>query len=184
MKIVIVYATTDGQTRKIARFAADRLADAGHAVELLTAADAEGLDLARFAGAVLAGSLHGGGFQKDLAEFAGAQTTGLAAVPTLFLPVSLSAAGTDAQDWAGLHKCVADFLAQTKWAPTQVVHVAGAFRFSEYDFFRAWAMRRIADQKGEAMDPSGDREYTDWAALGAALDGFLAGIDVKALAAT
>ena len=60
------------------------------------------------------------------------------------LSVSLSAAGTDAEDWAGIHKCVAQFEADTGWIPGRVEHVAGAFRFSEYDFFRAWAMRRIA----------------------------------------
>ena len=55
MKILIAYATTDGQTRKIARFASDHLTDAGHATELLNVEDAEGLDLAWFDRAVLAG---------------------------------------------------------------------------------------------------------------------------------
>ena len=45
MYLLIAYATTDGQTRKIARFAADRLAVQGHSVELLNVEDAEGLDL-------------------------------------------------------------------------------------------------------------------------------------------
>ena len=64
MYLLIAYATTDGQTRKIARFAADRLASLGHAVELLNVEDAEGLDLARFDGAILAGSLHAGGYPQ------------------------------------------------------------------------------------------------------------------------
>ena len=54
----------------------------------------------------------------------------------------------------------------------------------EYDFFRAWAMRRIADQKGEAVEPGKDKEYTDWAALILALDTWVAGLSprVKACA--
>jgi len=174
MYVLIAYATTDGQTRKIARFAADRLLSSGHAVELLNLEDAGGLDLARFDGAVLAGSLHAGGYQTALIRFARDQAAALALMPTLFLAVSLSAAGQDAEDWAGLRQCLADFEAETNWTPGRVEHVAGAFRFSEYDFFRSWAMRRIAEQKGETVEPGKDKEYTDWAALILALDGWIA----------
>lgn len=176
MLFLIAYATTDGQTRKIARFAADRLAGQGHAVELLNVEDAEGLDLARFDGAILAGSLHVGGYQKALSRFAGAERAALDAMPTLFLAVSLSAAGNDPDDWAGLNRCLAEFQEATGWTPGRVEHVAGAFRFSEYDFFRSWAMRRIADQKGETVEPGKDKEYTDWAALILVLDGWVAGL--------
>ena len=91
MQILIAYATTDGQTRKIARFAADRLAGQGQAVELPNLEDAEGLDLARFDAAILAGSLHAGGYQKALVRFASADRVNLALMRTLFLSVSLSA---------------------------------------------------------------------------------------------
>lgn len=177
MKILIAYATTEGQTRKIARFAADRLADAGHAVELLPAAEAGGLDPGRFDAAILAGSIHAGRFQHALVELVQAHLSGLAAVPTLFLSVSLSAAGDDAEDRKGIDDCVRRFTAETGWAPGRVAHVAGAFRFGEYDFFRSWAMRWIARQKGEAAPAAGtDKEYTDWAALGALVDGWVAGL--------
>ena len=57
MRILICYATTEGQTRKICRFVADHLMDKGHSVELLSADDgldeASELDLNRFDAAVL-----------------------------------------------------------------------------------------------------------------------------------
>jgi menaquinone-dependent protoporphyrinogen oxidase len=174
VKLLVSYATTEGQTRKVARFVADRLAGAGHAVELLPAGEAEGLDPGRFDRAILAGSIHGGRFQKELEAFATAEAAALGQMPTLFLAVSLSAAGEDPEDWQGLHRIVADFQTRTGWTPDRVEHVAGAFRFGEYDFFRAWAMRWIAREKGQTVDPRGDTEYTDWAALGAAVDAWLA----------
>lgn len=176
MKILIAYATTDGQTRKIARFVADHLADHGQAVELLCTDDTEGLNLARFDAAVLAGSLHAGGFQKSLARFATDQALALSAKPSLFLSVSLSAAGDDADDWAGLERCLATFTAQTGWKPGRTAHVAGAFRFTEYDFFRSWAMQRIARLKGEDVDTNSDKEYTDWPALVREIDTWIAGL--------
>jgi menaquinone-dependent protoporphyrinogen oxidase len=48
-----------------------------------------------------------------------------------------------------------------------VHHVAGAFRFTQYDFFKSLAMRWIAHNKGEEVDPHADKEYTDWDALAA-----------------
>jgi menaquinone-dependent protoporphyrinogen oxidase len=176
MYLLIAYATTDGQTRKIARFATDRLVSSGHSVELLNIEDADGLDLARFDAAILAGSLHAGGYQKTLARYVRDTHAALATLPTLFLAVSLSAAGTDPDDWAGLRKCLAEFETETGWTPGSVEHVAGAFKFSEYDFFRAWAMRRIADQKGEVVEAGKDKEYTDWAVLGQTLDDWVAGL--------
>jgi len=175
MTLLIAYATTDGQTRKIARFCADRLA-ARHSVELLDLADAEGLDPGRFQAAILAGSVHMHKVQPALIAFAKANATALTARPTLFLSVSLSAAGDDPEDWQGLRDCAAAFVAETGWSPGQVVDVAGAFRFDQYDFFRAWAMRRIAAAKGQAVDPHGSREYTDWSALADLLDRWEAGL--------
>ncbi len=164
MTILIAYATTDGQTRKIARFCADHLS-AQHSVEVLNLDDVEGLELSRFEGFILAGSVHRLGFQKPLLAFAKANAASLRAKPSLFLAVSLSAAGTDASDLQGLRDCHATFAAETGWVPGQTADVAGAFRFTEYGLFKAWMMQRIAAKKGQEVDPDADREYTDWAAL-------------------
>lgn len=170
MKVLIVYATTEGQTRKIARHAADHLAGQGHTVELLAAGEAGDLTLARFDAAVLAGSLHAGAFQKALRGFVGTHAQGLSAMPVLFLAVSLTAAGDDPEERAELERCVARFGEETGWRPGQVAHVAGALRFSEYDFFRYWAMRWIARHRDERVSGKEDVEYTDWAALERTLD--------------
>jgi menaquinone-dependent protoporphyrinogen oxidase len=102
MKTLIVYATTDGQTRKVARFCADDLIEISHSVELLCAADAAPLDLRGYDRVVLAGSLHAGGFQKDLMKLAKSHAVQLQERRAIFLAVSLSAAGQDEQDWKGL----------------------------------------------------------------------------------
>lgn len=173
MKIAIIYATTEGQTRKIARFCADRLTDSGVSTELVTAEDTGDLDLRRLAGVILAGSVHIGRYQGALVGYARARADALEKVPSLFLSVSLAAAGDDPEDWQGLRDVVEKFTDDTGWHPARVEHVAGAFRFSDYDFFRSWAMRWIAAQKGEAVDPHKDKEYTDWSTLGAVLDDWL-----------
>ena len=170
MKVLIAYATTEGQTRKIVRYVAEWLTTKGHSVELWPVAEGDDLDIAGFDRAVLAGSVHIGRFQRELELFAAKNRASLDQLETLFLAVSLAAAGDDPNDWAGLEDIVAKFSSKTGWTPKRVEHVAGAFRFTQYDFFRSWAMRWIAAQKGEDVDPKADKEYTDWEALAALLE--------------
>ena len=173
MNILIAYASTEGQTRKIARYAADYLIGQGHSVELVGAADAKDAELARFNAVLLAGSVHAGKYQKPLTALAKGKASALAQVRSAFLSVSLAAAGSDPADWEGLSDCVNRFAAKTGWTPPTVMHVAGAFRFSEYDFFKSWAMRWIAAQKDQKVSPDEDKEYTDWAGLKKTLDTWL-----------
>ncbi|MDJ0821257.1 MAG: flavodoxin domain-containing protein [Paracoccaceae bacterium] len=176
MRILIAYATTEGQTRKICRFAADHLSTQGHSVELLNAGDTEGLDVVRFDAVVMAGSVHAGNLQDDLIRFGAENATLLASRPTLYLQVSLSAAGDDASEWEDLRRIAGRVSDAIGFVPGRTEHVAGAFRFTQYDFFKSWAMRWIASQKGEDIDPHADREYTDWAALSATLDEWAASV--------
>lgn len=176
MNILIAYESTEGQTRKIARYIADYLIGQGHSVELARAADAKDAELARFDAVLLAGSVHAGNYQKPLIKLAKRKASALTQVRAAFLSVSLAAAGTDADDWAGLTECVNRFAKKTGWTPPTVMHVAGAFRFSEYDFFKSWAMRWIASEKDQDVDPRKDKEYTDWAALKKTLDDWLTGV--------
>mgnify|MGYP001824952267 CR=1 FL=1 len=176
MKILVAYASTDGQTRKICRVAADWSADQGNAVELLPLADADDIDLTRFNAVLLAASVHGGRYQKALTEFCANRADTLSALPSLFLSVSLAAAGHEAEDWQELEKILADFTSATGWIPNRVEQVAGAYKPSEYDVFRRFVMRRILANKDPSADLSADIEYTDWAALNAVLADWTASV--------
>jgi menaquinone-dependent protoporphyrinogen oxidase len=169
MKILICYASTEGQTRKIARFCSDSLFALGHSVEVLHAPDAEPMELAVFDAVIIAGSVHLGRVQSDLSAFVTAHCEKLNTMPTLLLMVSLAAAAPDTKDRQELDRIARDFCGAAGWTPGATHHVAGAFRFSEYDFFKSLAMRYIASRKGQSIDPHQDREYTDWTALSAVM---------------
>ncbi|MCC1481935.1 flavodoxin domain-containing protein [Roseibaca sp. Y0-43] len=173
MKILVGYATKEGQSRKIARWIADRAADAGHSSELLALDDADGLEMARFDRAVLVASIHVGQFKPALAEFAAAHAGWLGAHPTLFLPVSLAAAGHDSDDWRALAKIEQDLAQATGWTPSRVEHTAGAYTPSRYDMLTRFIMRRIVAKKDPDADLDVDHEYTDWADLGRVVDSWL-----------
>ncbi len=174
MKLLIAYASSEGQTRKVARFVMDRLADAGHAIEALPVGEAGDIDLSRFDRVILAASVHLGHYQREMGDFVAERADALDHRPTLFLSVSLAAAGHEAVEWADLDRIMRDFAQATSWRPARTVQVAGAYKPSEYDIFRRFVMRRIVAAKDPQADPDADHEYTDWAALGAVLDEWIA----------
>ena len=165
MNVLICYASTEGQTRKIAQFCASQLIAHGHIVEVIAAKDATDVAMELFDAAILGGSVHMARIQSDLARFASEHAQALNHLPTLYLQVSLAIAGGDAEETAHLGKIAADFCKDAGWTPGATHQVAGAFRFTEYDFFKSWAMRWIAASKGQDIDTKGDTEYTDWGAL-------------------
>lgn len=173
MNILVLYGTTEGQTRKIARFVADRLTARGHEAQVIDAAEADPeFDPGAFGAAVIAASLHAGHYQAPVVDFAHPHHGVLGSMPTAFVSVSLSAASHDRDDLDGLARCVADFEHRTGWKPGEVWHAAGAFRFTQYDFLKRWALKYIAYRKGQPTDTSKDYELTDWEALEALVDRF------------
>lgn len=173
MKLLIVYGTTEGQTRKIAAFMADRLQSQEHSVTLADAADLpDDLVVESFEGAIVAASLHMHRYQNAVLHFLKLHRDALSIVPSAFVSVSLAALSGDADDRADLEKCVADFLHETGWEPTVVHHANGALRYTEYDFLRRWMMKFIATRYGGPADTARDYEYTDWDALATFVDGF------------
>lgn len=176
MKFLVAYASTEGQTRKIARFVTDRLVSQGHTIELVTLKDAHDVELSRFDGAILAASVHASAYQRALTKFTSTHAARLEGMPTLFLSVSLAAAGHNADDWKGLDRIGEEMSKATGWTPGRTVQVAGAYKPSEYDLFRKFIMRRIMAAKAPEADPEADHEYTDWAALKEVLQSWTASV--------
>lgn len=178
MNFVIVYGTTEGQTRKVAEFAAMRMETLGHKVTLLdsTTEAAHDAKLGVFDGAVIAGSLHIGMYQAAIEDFVRTRHDMLNGMRTMFISVSLAAASKDADDQKGLEKCLQRFLTATSWRPGSVVHIEGAFRYTRYDFFKRWGMKLIAREKGVSTDTSRDLELTNWVNVASAVDAFVSSV--------
>ena len=161
--ILVVYGTTEGHTRKIAEFIADRLRAAGRTVDLVDSAAPAAEQIAPiYAGAIVGGSLHQGGHQSSLAHFVKANVAWLATIPTAFFSVSLSIVSQDPEMRAEAKKDADKFLADTGLVPGMVRLVAGALKYTQYDFFKRFIMRSIAKRAGGDTDTSHDTEYTDW----------------------
>lgn len=173
-KILIVYGTVEGQTRKIAAFVNDHLCRRRNDVRLVDAADApKGLDPADYDAVIVAASVHMGRHQGAAVHFVKSHLDALRKRPCAFVSVSLHAMSEDPDDRAEMLRYVDLFREETGWTPDAVCYAAGALRFTRYDFFKKLAARRVAQERGVAPDAQGDYEFTDWTALTRFVDEFV-----------
>lgn len=172
--VLVIYGSTDGQTRKIAGFVAEALQTRGLKVDLIDSAtpSAEAVQ-PRHAAAVLAGSLHEHLHQRALQHFVQKNVGWLNTIPTLFLSVSLEAAMPDAVDRHQARHHLQCFLDATGLQPLRAEPVAGALRYTQYDWMRRTMVKLIARQMGASTDTAHDCEYTDWDALERTVDEFV-----------
>jgi len=164
MKILIVYGTTEGQTRKISRFIENIYLKAGHTVELADATieppAPDGYD------AVLIGSsIHIHKYQSALTHYISRNVNVLNKIPGAFFSVCLAVASGMEEEHREADKIKNDFLMQTGWNPLMSVQIAGALKYTEYDFFKRLIMKMISKREGQTTDTSKDHEFTDWNAV-------------------
>jgi menaquinone-dependent protoporphyrinogen oxidase len=166
MNILIVYATREGQTEKIARRLATVLRERGDASALIdTDHPDRTLDLDHFDGALVCAPIHIGGYPRSLVRFAKQHRAFLERGPSAFVSVGLAIASRTTDGRAETLPIVEKFVKQTGWRPARVELVAGALPYSKYNFLIRYVMRRIAAQAGGDVDTSHDFEYTDWGAV-------------------
>jgi menaquinone-dependent protoporphyrinogen oxidase len=170
--ILILFATTEGHTARIAERIAQRLRDGGHGVELHRAdvLPAE-LEPAEHDGMIVGSSIHYGHHPKFLNVLVRRFRVALTARPSAFFSVSLSAGGPGAKPEAA-RRYLETFLNQVDWHPPQTATFAGALQYSKYGAFKRLLMRMIVGIAGGDTDMTQDYEYTDWIAVDRFTDEF------------
>ena len=172
MNVLIIYGTTEGQTRKIAEWTATHLRERGHQVELRDSAGlASGSDLETFHAFIIAASVHQKQHQETITDFTTAHHKLLNTKPSAFISVSLSAVLENGRTEA--QKYVDSFVSETGWHPRMTLLIGGALQFTEYDYFQEQIVKFVVMKRGGAVSTARDREFTDWNALAAFVDGFL-----------
>ena len=172
-RCLIVYGTTDGHTAKIARFLGGELAALGARINLVEAGT-DDPDPYDYDGVIVAASLHGGRFQRDVVSWVQGHAGQLPARPTAFLSVCLGVLQRDLKVQQELEAIVERFTRRTGWEPQRVKLVAGALLYTRYGWLKRLMMRSIAKRAGGATDLTRDWEYTDWADLREFAEGFFA----------
>jgi menaquinone-dependent protoporphyrinogen oxidase len=162
--ILVLYATVDGQTGRIAQHMALTLRHQGHDVTIRTACVPHaGDDASLFDGVIVGAGIRYGNYPKYVAPLVRDCVRPLE-TPTAFYSVCLSAGGPGARPGTA-RKYVDTFLRKTRWKPGQAESFGGALLYRRYNVFIRFMMRLIVGMAGGDTDTSRDYEYTDWAAV-------------------
>jgi menaquinone-dependent protoporphyrinogen oxidase len=164
--VPVFYATTEGHTRLIAEQIASTLREQGLDSDARALAeDMPPVNWLDVRGVVLGASLHGGSHQKAAADFARYEARHLAARPSAFYSVSLSAGSRDPAEVDAARALATAFANAAGWTPDHVACFAGTLAYSQYGFFKRQILRFIAWREGAPTDTRRDYEFTDWAAV-------------------
>jgi menaquinone-dependent protoporphyrinogen oxidase len=164
--VLIVFATKEGQSGKVARYLAAAFKAFGHVVELHDAEhDRKVPDFARPHAAVVCAPIHARGYPRAIVRFVRKHKDFLESIPSAFLSVGLAVLSKKHDGRAQTQAIVEKFVKRSGWRPRRVELVAGALPYTRYNFLLRFIMRRISASEGGDTDTSRDYEYTDWSQL-------------------
>jgi menaquinone-dependent protoporphyrinogen oxidase len=173
-RVLIAYATSYGQTAKIARRMSDLLMASGAAVTLVNVRNhPRDLHAGEFDGVIIGGSIIGGRHHRALAHFVCAHRPVLNTMPSAFFSVSGSAASPLEAERAHARRFIAEFLTQTGWRPALTETIGGAMAYTKYNPLLRWMIKRTAKAAGGPTDTSRDHEVTDWAQVDHFVEAFV-----------
>ncbi|HWB86935.1 MAG TPA: flavodoxin domain-containing protein [Bryobacteraceae bacterium] len=174
-RVLIVYATREGHSRRIAAHLAGSVQSHGISTEIVDAAKIPpGFSMESYSAAILIASVHIKRHEPEMIRFVKFHKYELERIPTAFVSVSLSQAGVEdpkaplqrrEQAASDVNALIEAFCAKTGWRATRTKAVAGALLYTKYNFLVRFVMKQIARKAGGPTDTSKDYEFTDWAAL-------------------
>ncbi len=173
MKVLILYATVEGQTGKIARFAAEDIGKRGHEAVLTDAESPTELVLDGIDAVILAAPVHQRRHPRNFEALIAAKLDELSKRPVLMLSVSLNAAFAEGRDEAAEY--LLEMKMRTGLKPDAEMLVPGAVRTGEYDYFAMQVVRYVVMRNRDYDRDAAEHEFTDWDALTAKIGAFLDG---------
>ncbi|KQW27512.1 protoporphyrinogen oxidase [Rhizobium sp. Root274] len=172
MIILVGYATVEGQSRRIAETIAADIEAAGDRALLFDIGLGGEYAVGHPEAAILCAPIHAARYPASFVAFVRQEASWLNSVPSAFVSVTLLIRSELEEEREEARHFPGGLLSETGWAPGLVHHAAGALRYSEYDFFKRWMMKRLAGQENAPTDVSRDHEFTDWEALAAFVEDF------------
>lgn len=160
-RILIIYCTTDGHTRKICERLQALIEPQGHAVEVVSITQDPGAQLEGFDRIVIGASIRYGKHHPRLFEFIRRNARMLNQRPSAFFSVSVSAR-KEKNSRPETNPYMRTFLRKVSWRPGRLAVFAGKIDYPRYAFFDRVMIRFIMWITGGPTDPQAVVEFTDW----------------------
>ena len=161
MKSLIIYSSTDGQTKKICEFIKNNF-DNKEFVEMLSLEDAFNLNINDYDQIILGASIRYGNYKSNLFKFIKNNIEILDKKKNAFFSVNVVARKTE-KNTPSTNPYIKKFLKKTYWRPKKIEVFAGKVDYPNYNFFNKLVIRFIMFITKGPTDISQSYEFTDWA---------------------
>lgn len=151
-RILLAYASSHGQTRKIADVIAAELRDRGHLVEVSSVFAGQPPAPHEYDAVVLGSRIHNARHAQPMIDYIARYHGELRDMPSYFFSVSNSKS----------LRYIEQLCETTNWRPREAAAIAGALAYRQYGVVLRFVMKLLAKRGGHPTDTSRDHELTDW----------------------
>jgi menaquinone-dependent protoporphyrinogen oxidase len=165
-KILILYSTTDGHTRKISQRLQRILEERAHEVSLVSITDEPGIDLRPFDRIAIGASIRYGRHSRQMIDFINCNVQALETKPSAFFSVNL-VARKPGKSQPATNPYLKKLLKRIDWKPKNLAVFAGKLDYPRYNTLDRMIIRLIMWITRGPTDPKTAVEFTDWSQVDA-----------------
>ncbi len=160
-KILFLYSTREGQTKKILQHIASQLD--GSECDFFNIHDMPVVDFSQYEKVLVGASIRYGRLNKKLYQYIERNYEALANAKSAFVCVNLTARKEhEGKDTPEGSVYIQTFLKKSLWKPQLIGVFAGALLYPRYKFFDKLMIQFIMKLTGGETDTSKEIEYTNW----------------------
>ncbi len=160
MKILILYSSTDGQTKNISQKMKEILSDKNE-VELNSIENSFDLNLESFSKIIIGASIRYGKHKNEIYNFIKMNKETLDKKKNAFFSVNVVARKPEKND-SDTNPYIKKFLKISNWKPNKIGVFAGRVDYPNYNFFDKYIIKFIMYITNGPTDTSQSFEFTDW----------------------
>ena len=160
VKIIIIYSTTDGQTKAICEHMR-QASQAGSDVDIVPIKDVVNLNLDQYSSIIIGASIRYGKHKAEVLEFVTKNKKILDKKNSAFFTVNVVARKPN-KNSSDTNPYLKKFLNLTDWVPDIIGVFAGKIDYPRYGFWDRQIIRLIMYLTKGPTDTSKTYEFTDW----------------------
>lgn len=161
-KILIVYSTTDGQTKKICKRIKTLIETLENQVSVVSMSNMQDIDINLFQKVIIGASIRYGKHSKETYEFISNNRKILESKSNAFFSVNVVARKPD-KNTPETNPYINKFLKEIEWKPNKLAVFAGKIEYQKYTFFDRFMIKLIMRMTDGPTDPKTNIEFTNWA---------------------
>lgn len=161
MRLLFLYSTREGQTKKILQKIAEKNVE--HESTFIDIHSSPKVNFSNYDRVLIGASIRYGRLNSKLYEFVTNYHKELAEINAAFICVNLTARKeAEGKDSPEGSVYIRTFLRKSPWQPNLIGVFAGALRYPRYGVFDKMMIRLIMTLTGGETDTSKEVEYTNW----------------------